>query len=588
MLTSYSQTWDLNSLFDGGSQSPLLQNELHTLKEDLKNLKQNLEQSSDLTLCIQSLQEIEMRCMELESFIACLIAQDVSDELAIQLNNEIISLRAEIEIVSTQFNMRLLALSDFEFDKLLEKQGMKPIAFSLQERRVWAKEKLPLQQESLINRLSIDGYHGWSELYNALMGQTKILFKQEDKVVQLSVGQAESKLSHPDRHIRQTLFQDWVKTWQSQEQVFAQILNHLAGFRLKVYEERGWDTSLKEPLFCNRMKEDTLNMMWQVIEDNKHPLLAYLSKKAQLLGLTQLAWFDVEASLPNAANQALSFQAAAETIITQFNKFSPSMANFAREAFEKKWIETEDRPGKMPGGFCSQHPKSKQSRIFMTYGNTMSNVFTLAHELGHAYHNHAVKDLPNLAQQYRMNVAETASTLAEMVLVDSLIKKSNNLQEKRALLDSKLQRAVIFLMNIHARFLFETRFYQARKKGTLTAGQLNHLMEEAQREAFLDGLSEWHPHFWIAKRHFYITEVPFYNFPYTFGYLFSLGLYAHALKEPSQFEQHYEALLRDTACMDVETLAQKHLGVDLTQSVFWENGLDLIKQDVESYVKLVN
>ena len=263
------------------------------------------------------------------------------------------------------------------------------------------------------------------------------------------------------------------------------------------------------------------------------------------------------------------------------------MGSFARLAFEQSWIESEDRSGKRPDGFCAPFLNAKQSRIFMTYSGTMNNVFTLAHELGHAYHSYEMRDLPIFAQQYRMNVAETASTLAEVVVIDSMIKQSSSPKTQLALLDNKLQRSVIFLMNIYARFLFEIDFYHERRKGFVLAKDLNDLMEKAQKKAFGNALAEWHPHFWIAKQHFYLTEVPFYNFPYTFGYLFSHGIYAH-LQQKENAEQAYASLLRDSGSLQVEKLAQRHLGVKLNEPYFWENALNLIENDVATYLKLAS
>ncbi|MDF2857274.1 MAG: oligoendopeptidase [Neobacillus sp.] len=185
-----------------------------------------------------------------------------------------------------------------------------------------------------------------------------------------------------------------------------------------------------------------------------------------------------------------------------------------------------------------------------------------------------------------MNVAETASTFAEMIVADAAVKKAKDEEEKLVLLDDKIQRTVALLMNIHARFLFETSFYAERKKGQVSSERLNELMEAAQKEAYCGALEEYHPLFWASKLHFFITGVPFYNFPYTFGYLFSLGIYAQALEEGTGYEEKYIALLRDTASMTVEDLAQKHLQVDLTQKDFWEKAVGLCLDDIKEFLQL--
>ena len=181
---------------------------------------------------------------------------------------------------------------------------------------------------------------------------------------------------------------------------------------------------------------------------------------------------------------------------------------------------------------------------------------------------------------------ETASTFAEMVVADAALRKAPTPEERLALLADKIERAVAFFMNIHARFLFETRFYEARKKGVVSAERLSELMTEAQKAAFKDALAEYHPHFWASKLHFYSTGQPFYNFPYTFGYLFSYGVYARALQEGPAFEERYIALLRDTGRTRVEELAERHLGVDLTKPDFWQAAVDLVNADIAEFLKL--
>jgi oligoendopeptidase F len=222
----------------------------------------------------------------------------------------------------------------------------------------------------------------------------------------------------------------------------------------------------------------------------------------------------------------------------------------------------------------------------MTYSGTADNVSTLAHELGHAYHQYVMDDLPALSQEYAMNVAETASTFAELIVSDSAMKTAVDKEEKLGLLEDKIQNAVAFFMNIHARVLFETRFYEQRKLGIVPVEKLNSLMVEAQREAYNGALGEVHPHFWASKLHFYITSVPFYNFPYTFGYLFSAGIYARAQQEGPAFADRYVQLLRDTGRMTVEELAQKHLGVKLDEADFWRDAVELTTKDIDLFLEL--
>ncbi|SET05642.1 oligoendopeptidase, pepF/M3 family [Salinibacillus kushneri] len=424
-------------------------------------------------------------------------------------------------------------------------------------------------------------------MYDTIVGSMTIPITIDGKTEELSVGQANNLSTHGNPEIRKEVFDRLEEAWSEKEELFAKTLNHLAGFRLHVYEKRGWDDFLKEPLEYNRMQKSTLQAMWNAISKHKKPFVDYLNKKAHLLGKDKLDWYDLNAPLSN-DDETLSFQEGAQFILKHFHSFSPKMAQFAEKAFEEAWIEAEDRPGKRPGGFCTSFPLSGQSRIFMTYNGSMSNVATLAHELGHAFHSYTLQSMHPLNRNYAMNVAETASTFAESIVSDASVNEAKTAEQRKSLLEAKLQRSVAMFMNIHARFLFESRFYEERKQGIVPASRLNELMVEAQREAYAGAINEVHPRFWASKLHFYITDVPFYNFPYTFGYLFSLSIYAKAREEGASYEEKYMALLRDTAIMPVEELVMKHLGEDITEESFWEKGIQLCIKDVEAFIELAN
>lgn len=594
MKKPLQMTWDLDIVFPGGSESEELQSFLQTLEQDLLQLNVSMKQMdiptdehgvNELAEKTDTLQNVLGRLGEAFAFVSCLTAQNTLDKQANQLQGRTSSLRAKLVTILSLFEQKWSQMSEEMWESYITRPNMAVISFGLNERRRLAREKLSPEMEALIGDLSVDGYHAWSQSYDTIVANYRIESVEDGNVKHLSAGQAHNKLSHPNRDVREDTFAKWEAGWADKADYCADALNHIAGFRLKVYEHRGWDQVLKEPLDINRMSEATINAMWDTIVQNKPAFVQYLNRKARLLGVEQLSWCDVDAPL-SSAQTTYPYDEGAAIIVEQFRKFSPRMADFAVHAFEHSWIEAEDRNGKRPGGFCTSFPVTKQTRIFMTYAGTPSNLSTLAHELGHGYHTHVMNDMPRLAQQYAMNVAETASTFAEMIVSDSAVKQASNKQEKIALLEDKIGRSIAFFMNIHARFLFETRFYEARKKGLVSTKQLCEMMEEAQKEAYCGALGSYHPHFWASKMHFYGTSVPFYNFPYTFGYLFSTGIYARALEEGETFASKYDALLRDTASMTVEELAEKHLGVDLTKPDFWQSAIDVTLQDVKQFLEM--
>ena len=587
----YAINWDLESIFAGGSSSESLQQELQQISTKMKEFHQLVDaftpnaenQVEALTEILAVHEEIQKSFTECGSFIEALNSANIHDQQAKLLTGQLYSNLPAFQLATTILNKKFASYSEEEWQNLMT--HFSQIAFRLSEMRRDGQELLDEQSENIINTLALDGQSAWSQHYDTIVASIQIPFNGE----MLSAGQAfNTMMSSQDKAVRQELFEKWEKAWSEKADIFADTLNHLDGFRLNNYKLHGVDDFLKQPLEYNRLDKETLDMMWGTIQKNKQPIIDFLTRKAQLFGKDKMDWQDQDAPivLGNFEERRYTFDQAADFIVENFKKFSPKMSEFAQMAFDKAWIEAEDRPGKRPGGYCTSLPKSQESRIFMTYGESVNEVSTLAHELGHAFHSHVMWDLPTLNQDYAMNVAETASTFAELIVADATLKEAKTDEEKINLLDVKLQNAIAMFMNIHARFIFESNFYAARQKGLVATDEITRLMVEAQKEAYIDGLGSYHPHFWAAKLHFFIDEVPFYNFPYTFGYLFSLGIYAKASQHADGFEDQYIALLRDTASMTTEELAKKHLDTDLHQATFWQAGIDMVLKDIATFMEL--
>ncbi|WP_232695851.1 M3 family oligoendopeptidase [Brevibacillus daliensis] len=594
MLQKLQETWDLESVFPGGSQSKELaafldqiKNSIVSLTDTLRKLPapESMEQAKQLEDIITAWQEMRTDLGEASSFVECLVAQNIHDQKAIQLRDRVNQLSAGAKETATLVEEYILKFSDDLWKEFLKLPRIESIAFNLDEKRKLGASKLPPEQEILVSNLAIDGYQAWEQLYDVIVSRISIPFEKDGKEEKLSAGQAFNKLVDSDSTVRKEMFKKWKDAWENSADLCAESLNHLSGFRLALYRQRKWDNFLKEPVDICRMDEKTLDVMWQVVEQNRERLVPYLKRKKELLGEDRLSFYDWMAPLPGGKSK-MSYDEGASFIVEHFRNFSPKMADFAEVAFNNHWIEAEDRSGKRPGGFCTDLPKSKETRIFMTYDGGLSSVSTLAHELGHAYHSYVVKDLPDLASNYAMNVAETASTFAELIVKDAALQNAKSDEERLALIDDKLTDSVSFFMDIFNRFTFEKKFYEARKDGILSAEEISNLMEETQKFAYAGALDDYFPQFWGAKLHFYISDVPFYNFPYTFGFMLSAGLFARAKKEGASFEDKYIDFLMDTGRMKVEDLAKQHLDVDLTQPEFWQSAVDVALGEVDEFLRL--
>lgn len=597
----YAITWDLDSLFEGGIDSTELNARLILLDDQIKDYarlvgKWDTERDTPDFLFLDSilaLQELVSNGFgQTISFVNAIQSADVNNKKAGTMLASLYSKSTDFENANVIFTKKLTSMSEASWNHLKEAQTTQRqgVMFILNETREQGKRLLSENEENIINQLSTDGFNAWSTHYDTLVSQISIPFTEKDGTeVHLSAGQAFNKMTgDADSNVRAELFKKWEQAWSEKAPLFADTLNHLDGFRLTANKLHGITNHLQIPLEYNRMEEETLNAMWGAISDNKQPFVDFLERKAKLFGKEKMEWQDQDAPiiLGDFKEKRYTFDEAADFIVENFRNFSPKMADFAQMAFDKSWIEAENRPGKRPGGYCTSLPENKESRIFMTYGESINEVSTLAHELGHAYHSHVMWDLPAMSQDYAMNVAETASTFAELIVADATLKQATTNEEKINLIDVKMQNAIAMFMNIHTRFIFENNLHEARKENVLTDEEITELMLAAQKESYCDSLGSYHPHFWASKLHFFIDDVPFYNFPYTFGYLFSLGIYAHAQKQGASFEDEYIALLQDTASMTTEELAKKHLGSDLTKPDFWQDGINIIKKDVEEFLTI--
>lgn len=599
---TFPQVWDLTSLA-AAPTSPEFRSQLEqyksrlvkcaTLTDKLPCVNSQADNVSQWVKIVSEYEQLDAEANEWKALAECYAAADAENKSYQKLLAELSTLTPFREQIATNLEFAFKQASDADFASFIAASPeLQKIEYFLATRRKNAALRLPKDQEMLAADLGVDGIHAWGRLYDRISGALKVQVPEKGKLVTRSPSQVQ--FDSPQRQVRENNFYAADAAWATISETCADAINHIAGTRLTLYRNVGLADHLEAPLRHNHMSRETLDAMWSTISAGKDVLKDYLLKKAQLMGLDRLAWYDLTAPLPQLPGMGsvdeLTYDEACEQIIEAFDQFSPDFGEFAKMALSQNWIEAENREGKHQGGFCTTLPVARQSRIFMTFTNSADSMSTLAHELGHAYHSWVLRDQPVFLQDYPMNLAETASTFAEAVLGDQRYSRARSEYERLQMLDGMLGDSVAFLMNIHARFLFEDTFHRERLKGELTAEQLNALMETAQRTAYLDSLADggWNPRFWVSKLHFYITGLPFYNFPYTFGYLLSLGVFAVGQDSGGEFAETYRKLLIATGCKDAEDAVRSTLGFDLKKPDFWNKSLAIIADRVRSFVDLAD
>ena len=588
--------WDLDSIFAGGSQSEDFKKHREKVKQGLGEAAKMLtelpdsidEKSLDTWVeFVLKLQTLAEDTSLVNSFTESLVAQNVADAAADAIAVEGRLYESQWNNLRTELEARSLKQSDQQWKLLVNDSRLAGIGFYLDEVRIIAKSKMPVELESLALELSVNGFHAWNQIYEKMAGELRVDFEENGKTDKISLGQLATKMSDPNRAIRQQAFEKMTGAWETRTDLAAMVLNSLSGFRLSLYGRRKWDSVIREPLMISRMSEKTLDTMWEVIARETKRLQPYIDAKKKLLGIDKFRWYDAFAPC-GSVDKLYDFDQAGKFICDNVRTFSPEMSDFFRMALDKRWVEAEDRPGKRGGAFCTGTGAFRQTRVFMTYGGSYENLLTLAHELGHAYHSWVLREKPFFSTIYPMNLAETASIFAETVVNDAALAQATEPQERLMLLDQKLQTAYGMFCDLRSRYLFDRAFYVERGSGVVGKERLNELMIESQKKAFGSLLDEsgYHTLFWCTKLRFFISDLPLYNFPYTFGYLFAGGVYDRAQKEGAGFAQQYKNLLAETGSMTTEDVAKKYLGADLTQEEFWASAVSRSLADVDEFVKL--
>jgi oligoendopeptidase F len=593
---NYSRTWDLESVYpsidDPSFTGDLAgyQEAIATLIEEARGLPpfdadETANESGTALVWEEFFREyarVNMLGSQLHVYVNCLASADAENTEYAVLLGKLSALAARMQEVRILVTLALRESDAEALERCIASNGyLKEITYHLRELRRSGRRMMDPSRETLAARLSVDGIGAWGRFYTRKSSTLKIRLMERGELTELSVSQL--RVDHPDRSYRENLFHAGKKAWAGIADDCADALNHISGTRLTLYAEQGYDHFLDKPLEDNRLRRESLDAMWDAISRRKAMLKPWFDYKARSLGREKISWFDLTAPLPGGGS--ISFDDAMKSIVEQFAAFDPEMGKFAARAAESGFIESEDRGGKRPGAYCTRFFSRKEPRVFMTFKDSYASMRTLAHELGHAYHGYVLREQPFFLQQYVMSTAETASTFAEEIINDHLISNAKDRALRLAMLDNSIRMSVVMLMNIHARFLFESEVYRRRADGELTTAELNAMMEDAQRAAYLDLLDEYDPLFWAGKLHFYISGLSFYNFPYTFGYLFSGALYAMAREEGSEFSRRYRSVLIDTGRKDTEDVISDNLGMDISRPEFWNKSLDLIENRIADFIE---
>lgn len=583
--------WNLNTIYKDFSDSSFISDteKLENEMKLLQNHAENKENAKSETLvwfktAVEKYNRVSDLFENLLSFAYCRFSTNTKDKDAIQY-------LSKIEEYQVPLNKSLVILRNTmaEIKEILQKNPdndalIKKYSFFINEQLFFQQHQMDAEKEELAQEMLRSGGELWTKLQEAVSSSAKIVWDEKTKEKK-TVVQLRAMAYDNNREIRKKAFEKELEVIKNNETALAYALNGVKGSAITLNKQRNYKSALEKSTFQARINDKTLNALISSMEKTLPMFREYYKAKASYLGATDFGFYDLFAPI-SSDTKVWTYDQAKEFILEQFYSFSKELGDFAANAFKADWLDIPPKDGKVGGAYCISFPLTGESRILSNFDGSFSSITTIAHELGHAFHHHVLKDSPAIDREYPMTLAETASIFCENVVfnraLDTLADK-----DRLAVLDVFLMEAGQIIVDILSRFKFEQNVFEKRRKTELTAEDFCTLMLQAQKDTYGDALDSdsLHPYMWAVKSHYYSTDLAFYNFPYAFGMLFGIGLYSEYKKDKNDFPEKYNKMLRNTGRADAVSIT-KDAGFNIETEDFWLSGLKLIQEKISEFISL--
>jgi len=530
---------------------------------------------------IRAVNETGLRIDLMGAYVYATVSTNSFDEIAQ-------GLASELDVTESQRNPLLARLADWVSslgvealagvsDEVAEHRG--PLTFLAAR----AAHQMTEAEEGLYAELSNTGSTAWQRLHSDVTSQLTEDVELPDGVERLPMAAIRGLATNQDQRVRRAAYEAEMRAWPTVAVPCAAAMNSVKGEANAVNSRRGWDSPIDASLFANNVSRATFDAMQSALDAALPDLRRWMRTKAALHGHSGgLPWYDLNAPLPFAAN-AISWNDGLGIVRGAFASYSPRLGSLVDRAIDEAWIDAGPRAGKRGGAFCMPFVDDR-SLVFLNWSGSVDSAQTTAHELGHAYHNTQLANRTILQRRMPMALAETASIFCETLVVEEGLQHLQG-RDRLALLDVNLVGAVQVIIDIRSRFIFETEVFARRQRRTIGVSELNDMMLSAQADAYADGLDQSiaHPYMWAVKPHYYGTH--FYNWPYTYGFLFGLGLFAKYREDPQRFQLSYDDVLSRAGMNTAEELGAV-FGFDVSQEPFWTASLDVLRGHIDQYTAL--
>ena len=584
-----SYEWSLDVLYKG-YDDPKFTEDLKKLDESIARTNRFADEIASmphreaLLEYIKQGEEDELLIRKLYSFASLQTSANTKDVESASVIGRLMGKLSTTTKAQTKIEKYIASIEDL--DDIIESEPvLKEYEYMLHNLRDAQKHMLSDECEEIAALYNISGGSAWSDLHSYLTSSVMADYRGE----KLNLASVRNLAYSPDPDVRKDAYEAEIACYDKIKDPVAFSLNSIKLQVINSARLRGFKSPLDQVLFRSHMTRETLDALLDSMQEHMDIFRRYLKIKAEALGHKNgLPWYDLFAPM-GSSDRTFTVEESKEYLLNIFRGFDSDLANMVERAFDEKWIDFYPREGKVGGAFCASLSGLNQSRILTNFDGALTDVVTLAHELGHAFHNLNLEAHRPMNNDYSMPVAETASTFNENVVMNAAINAAQSDDEKLFLIESQLQDVTQIICDIYSRYLFETSVFENRENDFMPADRLCELMLDAQRKAYGDGLDPdvLHPFMWVCKGHYYSSGLSFYNFPYAFGGLFARGLYAKYVEQGQEFVPLYRKLLYTTPIATVEGAASV-AGIDLTGKEFWTNSLLSYKNNVDEFERLVN
>lgn len=581
-----NDVWNLDPIYKG-FDDPAFSADFDTLKQKAADYNAFTAKLADINaaegLCrgIALQEELSHVIYKLAGYASLRQAANTKDPDAGSQMGRIMSVVSDISGAEAAFQDWAAKLPDLM--ALVKSQPqLQPYEFLFTNMAESSRYLLPGMGEEIMAKMRLSGADAWSDLQQYLTSTVPVTYRGQT----ITLSAVRNLAYDADASVRKDAYEAELACYERIRDAVAYAMNSLKLETISDCQLRGYASPLERTLKHSHMERATLDAMLSAMDEYLPKFWQYLKAKAKALGHKNgLPWYDLFAPMGNASSK-FTVEQARDYLVDLYAGFDKELSDMVATAFDNAWIDFYPRDGKAGGAFCAGVECLEESRILTNFDGTFSDVVTLAHELGHAFHNQCIREHRLLNRDYSMPVAETASTFNECVVMAAAIANAGDKQEKLALIESQLQDATQIICDIYSRYRFETMVFENREQKFMNADTLCDFMLTAQQQSYGDGLDKdcQHPYMWVCKSHYYGPT--FYNFPYAFGGLFARGLYAQYEKEGAAFVPKYKKLLFTTPIATAENTARV-AGIDLTDKDFWRSALQTIAEQIDLFCALV-